>query len=185
MLEIEMKFPVADFAAVAQKLLSWRAQAGAAHAQADHYFNAPHRDFAQTDEALRIRRIGAGNRVTYKGPRREGPAKTRLEIEVGLADGEEPAADFARLLTALGFRPVAVVSKQRVGYHLRRGGFDLEVCLDEVAEVGRFVEVEILAPEGSLDRARHVLQDVSAELGLQNSERRSYLEMLLATKTKG
>src|SRR5262245_41960440 len=119
MLEIEMKFPVPDFNAVLARLPELDAKPGDRRAEADHYFNAPHRDFAQTDEALRIRRIGAANRVTYKGPRRPGPDKTRTEIEVPLADGDTAFADFARVLTALGFRPVAVVSKRRAGYHLR------------------------------------------------------------------
>lgn len=182
MLEIEMKFPVADFAAVLARLPELGAEAGATREEADHYFNAPHRDFAQTDEALRIRRIGTTNRVTYKGPRRPGPDKTRTEIEVPLGEGDTAFADFARVLTALGFRSVAVVSKRRAGYHLSRGGFDMEICLDDVADVGRFVEAEILAPEQSLEPARAVLREVCDRLGLRESERRSYLEMLLAGK---
>lgn len=182
MLEIEMKFPVDDFMATEQALRHNGALENPPRHEADHYFNAPHRDFAQTDEAVRIRRIGTSARLTYKGPRRPGPDKTRLEIEVPLGEGEQPAADFARVLTLLGFRPVAVVSKQRRGFHLQREGFDLEVCLDDVAEVGRFVEIEIVAPEEALEQARKVLQDVARELKLQNSERRSYLEMLLTKK---
>ena len=48
-----------------------------------------------------------------------------------------------------------------------------------MTDVGRFVEVEIMAPPESADEARAVLQQVAAELGLKDSERRSYLEMLL------
>lgn len=183
MLEIEMKFPVADFTAVVAGLAELGAAPGAAREEADHYFNAPHRDFAQTDEALRIRRIGSRNRVTYKGPRLPGTDKTRTEIETPLGDGDQVFADFARLLTSLGFRAVATVCKRRTGYHLRRAGFDMEICLDEVAEVGRFVELEILAPEEKLEQARAVLQDVARFLGLRNTEWRSYLELLLAART--
>jgi adenylate cyclase class 2 len=179
MLEVEMKFPVADFQVVTERLRTWGAPADPPIQEADHYFNAPDRDFARTDEALRLRRIGSANRVTYKGPRQPGPAKTRTEIEVGLAQGEPAALDFARLLTALDYRPVAVVRKQRTCYHLARAGFRLEVCLDDVEKVGRFVEVEILAPEDMLPRAQEVLHEVAMDLGLQNHERRSYLELLL------
>jgi len=184
MLEIEMKFPVTDLAAVVARLVELGARPGATREEADHYFNAPHRDFAQTDEALRIRRIGTSNRVTYKGPRRPGPDKTRSEIEVALGDGDETFADFARILTSLGFRAVAVVSKRRAGYELHRDGFDMEACLDEVDGVGRFVELEILAPEEALDKARAVLQDVAHALKLVDSERRSYLEMLLLASAR-
>jgi adenylate cyclase class 2 len=179
MLEIEMKFPVVDFQSTLDRLSSWGAKPAAPLQEADHYFNAPDRDFAKTDEALRLRRIGMSNRVTYKGPRQAGPAKTRTEIEVPIADGDSAAEDFCRLLVCLGYRPTAVVRKERIGYHLQRGGFQLEVCLDKVEQVGRFVEVEIVAPEDRLTAAQQVLQSVVSDLGLANSERRSYLEMLL------
>ena len=63
------------------------------------------RDFAATDEALRIRRVGDANFVTYKGPKLDQSTKTRREIEVPLADGEQPAADFGNLLVGAGLSP--------------------------------------------------------------------------------
>jgi adenylate cyclase, class 2 len=179
MLEIEMKFPVVDFAPLRGRLEDWGA-AGEAREDADHYFNAPDRDFARTDEALRLRRIGATNYVTYKGPKRDAQTKTRTEVEVPLGPGDAAAEGFRQLLTNLGYRFVAVVRKRRTVYHLRREGYDLEACLDEVDGVGRFAELEIQAPESELERGRAVLQRAAAELGLVKSERRSYLEMLLA-----
>jgi adenylate cyclase class 2 len=180
MLEIEMKFPIPDFSPLEQILAEWGARAEEPQRNADHYFNAPDRDFAVTDEALRVRRIGEVNRVTYKGPKRDTKAKVRAEIEVGLAEGERPAGDFMRLLENLGYRPVAVVRKRRRPYHLHREGFDMEVCLDEVDGLGSYVEVEIVAPEDRLEQAHAVLTRVALALGLANSERRSYLELLLA-----
>ncbi len=152
--------------------------------EADHYFNAPDRDFARTDEALRLRRIGSANRVTYKGPKRDAQTKTRTEIEVPLAKGDQAAEDFSRLLTHLGYRPVAVVRKQRRIFHLNRAGFALEVCLDEVDDVGRYAELEIVAPEEQLAAARDVVMALAAEWGLGPTERRSYLELLLETRAR-
>jgi adenylate cyclase class 2 len=182
MLEVEMKFPVADFAPLERTLAAWGTKPAVERCDADHYFNAPDRDFAQTDEALRIRRIGSSNFVTYKGPKRDPLTKTRTEIEVSLAEGDEPAEDFARLLTHLGYRAVAVVRKRRRIYHLERDGFAVEVCLDEVEEVGRFAELEIVAPEEQFPAARELLLHLARELGLTASERRSYLEMLLTAR---
>ncbi len=179
MLEVEMKFPAPDAAALTQRLAEWGAVADPPRTDADHYFNAPDRDFARTDEALRLRRIGPANFVTYKGPKRDAQTKTRTEVEVPLAEGDAVAADFARLLTHLGYRPVAVVRKRRQVHHLERGGFPVEVCVDEVEGVGRFAELEILVPEDRLNEARTVLQETAAALGLSGSERRSYLELLL------
>ena len=107
------------------------------------------------------------------------PVKIRTEIEVPLAEGAAAAEGFARLLTHLGYRPVAVVQKQRRIYHLERSPFSLEVSLDDVQGVGRFVEIEILAPPEQLADARRVVQELAATLGLTTSERRSYLELLL------
>jgi adenylate cyclase, class 2 len=179
MLEVEMKLAVPDFAAVEQHLRSWQARAEEAIDEADHYFNAPDRDFASTDEAFRLRRIGSRNLLTYKGPKGPGPVKSRTEIEVSLAEGPAVADDMSRLLVSLGYRPVAVVHKKRTIYRLQRQGFAMEVCLDEVAEVGRFVEVEIVTPPERRAAAEEVLQQTAGELGLTNLIRRSYLGLLL------
>jgi adenylate cyclase class 2 len=182
MLEVEVKYARADFAAVEARLREWGAREDPPRTDADHYFNAPDRDFAVTDEALRLRRIGDRNLVTYKGPKRDAQTKTRTEIEVPIAPGDAAAADFTRLLMHLGYRPVAVVRKARRAFHLRRGGFDLEVTLDDVEGVGRFAELEIQAPEEQLDPARDVVLETAAGLGLSANERRSYLELLLAAR---
>lgn len=180
MLEIELKYPVADFAPIEQRLAQWHADRQTTIEEADHYFNAPDRDFARTDEAFRLRRVGDANRITYKGPKQGGAAKTRTEIEIELASGEPTADDFCRLVQHLGYRPTAVVRKRRTGYDFQRDGFKLQICCDEVETLGRFVEVEIVAEPSDRQRAEAVLLAVARELGLTASEPRSYLEMVLA-----
>ncbi|MBI3408422.1 MAG: class IV adenylate cyclase [Planctomycetes bacterium] len=182
MVEIEMKFPVKDFEELMSKLEKWDAEAQAPLEEADHYFNAPDRDFAQTDEALRLRRVGESNIATYKGPKEPGPTKTRTEIEVALASGPGAADAFCRMLTHLGYRAVAVVRKRRICYAFGRDGFAIQACLDEVAELGRYVEIEIVAPTPEKERAQRALLLVVGELGLKDAERRSYLEMVLAAR---
>src|SRR5476651_149116 len=120
MLEIEMKFPAPDIVLIEKTLKNWHARAEEARVEADHYFNAPDRDFARTDEAFRLRRIGLANIITYKGPKQPGLTKTRTEIEVALEPGAQAADDFCRLLTHLGYRAVAVIRKNRRIYHLQR-----------------------------------------------------------------
>lgn len=184
MLEVEMKFPVADFAAVERELATAGARRTDTRQEIDQYFNAPDRDFARTDEALRLRRIDMANVVTYKGPKQDAQTKTRVELEVPLVEGVAAAESFTQLLIHLGYRPVAVVRKRRQIYGLERGTLSLEVCLDEVEDVGRFVELETLVPEDQLADARRVVQDLAAALGLSRSERRSYLELLLDARGK-
>jgi adenylate cyclase class 2 len=184
MVEVEMKFPVADFAALEKRLAEWGGVATGMRQEADHYFNAPDRDFARTDEAFRLRQIATANFLTYKGPRRDAETKTRTEIEVPLGAGDVVARDFIQLVQHLGYRPVATVRKERRIYNLNREGFHIEVCLDNVEGVGRFAELEILAPEDELDAARGVLQQSARQLGLTGSDRRSYLEMLLDKRSQ-
>jgi adenylate cyclase class 2 len=184
MLEVEQKFAHADFAAIQRRLAEWGARPGEEHTEADHYFNAPDRDFARTDEAFRLRRIGAANFLTYKGPKQNAAVKIRTELEIPLRDGDEAAEQFMQMLGHLGYRFVAVVRKHRRHFHLERGGFALVVCLDEVEELGRFAEVEILAPEDQMAAAQAVLSETAAALGLSEVERRSYLNLLLSERKK-
>ena len=137
------------------------------------------RDFAHTDEALRIRRVDQKNYVTYKGPKIDRTTKTRQEIEIDLPPGEQGFAEFAALLAALGFRPVADVRKRRRTVALDWQQQQVEAALDRVEGVGTFVELEIMADDAGLDAARASLAELAARLGLQDSQRRSYLELLL------
>jgi adenylate cyclase class 2 len=175
-LEIEAKYRVPDWDAIRAKLLDWGAEPIGTRIESDHYLNAPDRDFARTDEALRVRQTGHETIITYKGPRRAAATKTRTEIELPLTVGPETAV---KLFTHLGYRPVAMVTKTRQTYRLRRDGFDLQACLDDVGPVGRFVELEILAEEAAFESAQAVLLATAAELGLIEQERRSYLGLTL------
>lgn len=182
MLEVEVKYRVADPAAVAAKLDALGARRVGAEPEADHYFNAPDRDFKQTDEAFRLRRVGPDNRFTYKGPKRDAATKTRTEIELPIAGGDAAAADAERMLLALGYRPTAVVRKTRTTYELARGPFVVVACLDAVEQVGTFAEVEVVCDEARFEAAKRAVLGLAAELGLTEQERRSYLGMLLETR---
>ena len=184
MLEVEAKFRLNDPTAVEARLREWGAREVANHAEADHYMNAPDRDFAKTDEALRLRRIGASSFLTYKGPRRDPVLKTRTELEVECPSGDESAEAFLKLFQHLGYRPTAVVRKRRRIYEWQRDGFTIHACLDDVDNVGKFAELEIVADEKDNEAARQAILAVAGELGLGEGERRSYLELLLSRGTK-
>jgi adenylate cyclase class 2 len=176
--EVEMKFPV-DAATIISRLRLRGIELSAAEVQIDRYFAHPTRDFARTDEALRIRTIGARSFVTYKGPKLGTGAKTRREIELPLDARDHDGSQFCELLEALGFRSVAVVEKLRRNFVVRRDGVDVQGALDSVAGLGEFLELELLSDEGRLDLAQRVIRELADELGLGTDERRSYLEMLL------
>jgi adenylate cyclase class 2 len=181
-LEVELKFRAEgmhSLAAVRERLVELGGRATETLDQADTYFAHPARDFAATDEALRLRRVGERNYITYKGPKLDAATKTRRELELPLAGGAEAFEQFSELLAALGFRPVATVRKRREVLSLDWQGLHIEAALDCVAEVGEFVELEASADELSLSAAREGITSLANQLGLSESERRSYLELLL------
>jgi len=184
-LEVEVRYRTADRGGVIARLVGWGATLAQDRTDVDLYFNAPGRDLKASDEAFRLRRIGVENRLTYKGPRLDAETRTRTEIEIPLAEGDEVAADAGRMLVALGFRPVVTVRKQRQVYRFARGGFAMEACFDDVELVGPFVELEILAPEDQYEPAKSVLLQAAADLGLTEKETRSYLGMVLEAQGKG
>ncbi len=178
--EVEQKYRVVDATSLRQRLRGLGATESDPVEQEDGYFAHPSRDFVQTDEALRIRRLGHENRLTYKGPKRGGPTKTREEIETPFADGAIPYEQLATTLRRLGFQPVATVRKTRIPFALNHLGHAIEVTLDDAGPLGQFAEVETLA-EGpdDLDAAQDSVIDLARVLGLKELESRSYLRMTL------
>lgn len=178
--EVEIKFRDVDHADLAARLLAIGAVPGEAIAQEDRYLAHPARDFARTNEALRLRREGDANRITYKGPKLAGPTKTREEVEIPFEDGAEGLAGMARIFEALGFRPVATIRKLRRPFSLAVEGRPVEIGLDQAEGLGSFAEVEALAEgPGDLAEAQRVVQELAGRLGLVAVEPRSYLRMHL------
>jgi adenylate cyclase class 2 len=186
--EVELKFPLVNVAAVEKALGRLSATVRPPIDQADLYFAHPSRDFALTDEALRLRREGDAVAITWKGPRLGQEAKTRREIELPLAGivaaagAEATLAAWGELLEALGFRRVWEVLKRRRRSEVSWQGSTIEVAIDTVTGLGDFLELEILASAAEIPLALASLQSLAAEIGLGQPERRSYLEMLLAAR---
>ncbi len=203
MYEVELKYRVADVPEVEAALERLGASWHGTTEQVDRYFNHPSRDFAVTDEALRLRSTAVGVAITWKGPRLDATAKTRREIELPLALAAVPATAEALaavpatvealaavpatldrwtgLLEALGFRRVREVVKQRRLATVAWEGAVIEVVLDHVAGLGDFVELELQAESAGIAVAAARIESLARELGCTNPERRSYLEMLLAS----
>lgn len=180
--EVEQKYRVADEAVLIRRIAELGGTPEDARLEVDQYFTHPARNFAKTDEALRIRTREGEQFVTYKGPKIDQTTKTRREIEIPLSTEADARRDFADLLEALGFAKHAVVRKRRRKFELSWEGAEIEGALDEVESVGTFVELEILAEESAVDEAKRRLKSLAEKLGLEASERRSYLELLLKNK---
>jgi len=135
----------------------------------DLYFSSPFCDFAKTDEALRIRTKEGGARLTYKGAKLDSETKSRRELTVRVDDPKALEA----ILESVGFFRAAVVKKRRTKYALG----EAVLCVDEVEGLGSFVEVELSGGDDWLAQKRTALE-ILAKLGLSESIRESYLELL-------
>jgi adenylate cyclase class 2 len=170
-IEIEVKSRLADRRALERKLRALGAKLHDEAVETDAYYNHPARDFAETDEALRIRRCHGKATLTYKGPKLDKTSKSREEIIIGLDDGRNAPA----MLERLGFRAVASVRKRRRVYILGR----FEICVDQVDGLGDYFEIEARGPKKGYEKLRDEALKLLVELGGKEPERRSYLELLL------
>lgn len=178
--EVELKFRVDDPSRVRDVVRTLEARQGETVGQVDTYFAHPVRDFATTDEALRVRIVGPTGCVTYKGPLLDAVTKSREETELWFAGGAADAERFGGVLERLGFMRVRAVVKRREPWSLGWQGRDVEVALDEVEGLGTFVELETGASRESFEDAKASLLALAERLELRDSERRSYLALLLA-----
>jgi len=175
MLEVEIKVRVPDLGRVRERVLLGHAGSPAKVHERDLYYNAPHRDFGTTDEALRLRYAGGTCTLTYKGKKKtEYRYKAREELNCGVDSGEI----LEQILQRLGFFRVAEVEKWRE-YFSYRGA---TVSLDEVKGLGSFVEIE--APGSSMQEdPEEFVRAIAEELGIEGEPiLSSYLELLLATR---
>ncbi len=182
-LEVEIKVRVDDPERV-EEILSEEGEHVRTLRQEDVYFSHPCRDFAETDEALRLREVeteeGSTCILTYKGPKIGDVGKSRVEIEVEVSDREAAR----EILERLGFEPLEdmVIRKVRKVYALHVDGTRVEACLDTVEGLGTFLEVEIEAEEDAdVDELEAMLLElVRDRLGVRGEVvRDSYLELLM------
>jgi adenylate cyclase class 2 len=182
--EVEQKYPVPTLAPIEAHLADLGVSISDVRVEVDSYYNHPARDFAQTDEALRLRRVGPVNKITYKGPKFDAATKTRKELDLPLPEGEATFENWTAMLDALGFVPVGEVRKQRRKAFVDWEGRRVEISLDSIDTLGTFVELELVVPPEEFEEAKACIASLAKRLELSETERRSYLCLLLANVRK-
>lgn len=181
MKEFEVKIPIEDLNNVELELVKLGAIFIGYNEERDYYIDTrPCLDLVSKDSALRLRVskdvITGATRceLTFKGPREKHEfAKVRKEITVEVSDGEK----MIEIFKMLGFNVLLAVSKRRKIYQYK----DYHVYLDEVQDLGRFVEIEYLSGETPGVKPEHNLMHIVEALNLpKNFISKSYLELLLA-----
>ena len=176
MIEVEVKAKIENFEDMKKKLENLGAIKSKKEFQEDIYFNSPIVDFANTDEALRIRTTKENEKtnifITYKGPKIDSKSKTRKEIEIAIENSEKCSDIFQNL----GFTKARAVRKNRQYYTYE----NFEISLDDVEGLEPYMEIEISLEDGNdYSEAQEKIFELFSKLGIENGfERTSYLELL-------
>ena len=169
MIEVEVKAKIRSFDEMRKRLDEINAVKVKTEHQEDRYFNSPVRDFAQTDEALRIRETKSDDKhnlfITYKGPKIDAKSKTI-----------EDADKASKIFENLGFKEVRTVVKDREYYQYE----NYEISLDNVHGLEPYMEIEISLEDNSdYSKVQESIFELFEKLGITDGfERTSYLELL-------
>lgn len=174
MLEVELKSRVRSLSAIRRRVIQLGGRRVDKRIERDVYYRHPSRDFGSTGEALRVRSADKESFITYKGPRRPGIAKTRVEVQVPIGS----ARRIGSILRRLGFWIFGQVEKTRETFSLAQ----VTVCLDRVEGLGSFVELEIMATHPAV--AKRQLLALARKLRLSGFIRESYLSMWLSRRQR-
>ena len=173
MLEVELKVKIPSLDPVRERLVQKGAASRGKVHEHDIYYNAPHRDFGQTDEAVRVRYTDDHAVVTYKGPKiKKFGLKAREELNFAVENGNT----FETMLDRLGFKKTLEVNKWRENYQLGTA----MISLDQVDGLGTYAEIEVIAKDEA-DNPTAQIEKIAKEIGAEGEPiLESYLELLLA-----
>ncbi len=193
MIEVEIKVKISDPEQIRKKIVEIGGKYKISLIHDDIYYNMPKglRNFAETDEALRIRESIEFDKenedqqqkkvyyFTYKGKKIDDSTKTRNEYETKVGDG----AVLFNILEHLGFQRILNVKKERELYEISFKGIKIEALIDYVPFLENyFLEVESMS--NNIDKVednRNVLFKFLEEVNLKKDDsiRESYLELIL------
>ena len=177
MIEVETKLKIDCVETIEERIKELSGDYKGEKTEIDLYFDHPDMQILSGECALRVRDASGKYRLTYKGPKKDDETTSRDEIEIGI----ESASEMIKILDELGFYELCQVKKLRKTYLLK----DLIITLDDVMDLGEFIEVE---GKASNDREFKEKKDEifkllkKLRLSTDAISQRSYLEMLLDEK---
>ncbi len=163
--------------------LGARAQANIEHV--DDYYLLPEglRDFAKTDEALRVRATKKdgkleGADLTYKGKKVGKITKTREEIVVDVSSAEK----MGDILQRIGLRKVFTLNKLRALFECKFENQQIILTLDQIEHLDEhYMEAELHADtQEGIKEKEEILIRFLDQLGYTKTDslRVSYLELV-------
>jgi adenylate cyclase, class 2 len=140
-MEIEIKARLRDKEKIKSQLKILGATEKKKKHQLDRYYNHPTKDIRETNEYIRLRYLSNENEgifcyhINLKG--------ATEELEVAIKDIDK----FKKILELSGYKKLGLIDKKRETFVLK----DFEITLDEVKNVGNFIEIET---EGNLNEVK-------------------------------
>tara|TARA_Y100000310_G_C20571624_1_gene758338 strand:- start:323 stop:889 length:567 start_codon:yes stop_codon:yes gene_type:complete len=176
-IEIEVKFPLKNKATVINFLNQHAKQKAIQTLQKDTYFTPAHKNFLSTQfpyEWLRLRESEKELVLNYKHfyPENEKDSDYCDEFETKI---EDPV--IRKILTSLQFKELVTVEKNRTTWMFK----DVEIAIDDIKELGSFIELEITTPYTDPKKAKEYLYTLVKEIGAEIGEEdyRGYPFLLL------
>ncbi len=176
-LEYEVKVPITNEEEVRRNIIKAGGKLVEKRYEVDYYIDMRTCSNVPRDTVVRVRKVVLRSgeelgELTFKGERIYEDVKAREEISVRVSDPDKVVDMFLKL----GFK-VLKIEKEREVYMVGTG---IKVCVDRVAGLGKFIEVEVMNPP-SKEYFMSKLSEVLEKLSLQGSRIivKSYLEMLL------
>ncbi len=168
MLELEMKAKIDKYNRGRVEQITKKAVFLGERLEEDIYFSSPIKNFKESDEALRIRKSEGNTILTYKGPKIDKISKSREEIETFVS------GDIKVILERLGFNKFIEIKKKRKLYRYN----EFMISIDDVEGLGEYIEVELKSEKKEdVKKIEHLF-----DILYLDSERRSYLELILIEK---
>lgn len=165
--EIEVKLEInAEESQRLKDILDKEARFDGEEVQQDTYLSPKNNNFFKEKfpyKWLSIRSRAGKNILNYKYYYPEG-AERHTHCDEYEIDITEPGK-MLKILEALDIVPVVDVKKHRLKYVYKK---IFEIVLDEVDNLGHFIEIEALKDLGGIDQTRKRVTDVIQDLGVRN-----------------
>ena len=178
MIETELRIRVNDVNKLEKKLTLIGCEYKKTEWQKDTYYDNDVHEIRNTDRAIRLRQIRLNDAqnitcfVTFKGINMDHVSNVREENEYEISDLDE----YKRKFLQLGYHPVSPeVEKIRKEYKYG----DITVCIDNVKNIGIFMEMEKISEEYS-EESKKELKELLELLGyeIDDNIKDSYLDIL-------
>ena len=175
MREIEIKVKVDNLATIESKLRKLGYTISAPVSQKDTIFSSPGYTSKTNNVFMRIRK--QSGKTIFNLKKQITGELDNLEYETEISN----SGAMHKILLVLGFQPMVQVIKTRKTCKYK----DYEICLDNVEELGCFVEIEKLA-ENNVDPhkvQKELIRELeSLGLAIKNIETRGYDTQILSRK---